>query len=46
MLVGESDVFHCPIEGCGCEIRVTIMPTMEATRTFVDCCRHEMETVS
>lgn len=45
MEVREGDVFRCPIEGCGCEIRVTSTPTMEATRSFVDCCGHEMEKV-
>jgi len=45
MEVRGGDVFRCPIEGCGCEIRVTGTPTMEATQSFVDCCGHEMEKV-
>jgi|GEM_PF-3423192 len=46
MEVRGGDVFRCPIEGCGCEIRVISTPTKEATRSFVDCCGHEMEKVS
>ncbi len=46
MEVREGDVFRRPVEGCGCEIRVTSTPTMEATQSFVDCCGHEMEEVS
>ena len=46
MEVREGDIFRCPIEGCGCEIRVTSTPKMDAAQSFVDCCGHEMEKVS
>jgi hypothetical protein len=45
MDVREGDIFRCPVDGCGCEIRVTSTPAMEATQSFVDCCGHEMENV-
>ena len=44
--VQEGDRYRCPVEGCGCEIRVTSAPQMEATQSFVDCCGHQMERVS
>jgi len=44
--VAQGSVYHCAVEGCGCQITITTAPQMDATQTFIDCCGHPLELAS